>query len=241
MRIGIVAERRIKTLNPFERYKKEWINSEKNPFELIIATIPYSIAGLDKTSPKRVKKAVFKAAKMLKASGADKILFSTFLSEYSDISTDSKNLALSGIIPDCIRTVAPKCGIFPPDCKICIRADKMDRITEYLATELCYDTKKLVLCISDNHGATDFQERFFNETGSLAEISCKVPPDAEILIDLTDSTVRIGRDILIDGVELDLDMGGCSVNFLDVAACIGKDYTAKKISSYIMGKKKLTL
>lgn len=241
MRIGIIAERRIKPKNLFKRYCTETVNSTKNPFELIIARIPYSVERLSRISPKRVEKAVLKAGQILKDSGIDKIIFSSLLREYSDIQTAGNAQVFTRIIPDCIRNVAPKCGINPPDCKICIRADKMDRITEYLATELCYDTRKLILCVSDNGDASGFRERFFDETGAFAEISCGDRTDADILIDLTVPSVRIGRDILIDGIELDLDMGGCDVNFFDVATYIGETCTSKKISSYIMGKKKLTL
>ncbi len=241
MRIGIIAERRIKPKSLFERYCTETINSAKNPFELIISRIPYSAERLAEVSPKRIKKAVLKAEQVLKDSGIDKIIFSSLLREYSDIKTDNSSQVFSYIIPDCIRNIAPKCGIYPPDCRICIRADKMDRITEYLAAELCYDTKKLILCVPDKGDASGFRERFFDETGAFAEISCDDNSDADILVDLTVPAVRIGRDILIDGIELDLDMGGCDVNFFEVAIYIGEAYTSKKISSYIMGKKKLTL
>lgn len=241
MRIGIISERRIKTRNPFKRYSRETIVSAKNPFELIIAGIPYSAEKLSGISPKRIKKAVLKAEEILRNSGADKIITTASLKEYTSITFDSKKQIFSAVIPGCIRNIAPKCGIYPPDCRICIRADKMDRITEYLATELCYDTKKVLLYIADKSDVADFQERFFDETGALAEIVCDDSPKADILVDLTVPSVRIGRDILIDGIELDLDMGGCDVNFLDIATYIGEEYTLKKISSYFMGKKKLTL
>lgn len=241
MRIGIIAERRIKPQSPFERYQREIIYNEKNPFELIIVRIPYTAERLDKTSPQRIKKAVLKAEEILKNSGADNIISTLLLKEYSGNTNSSGNQAFGAIIPHCIRNVAPRCGIFPPDCKICIRARKMDRITECLATELCYDTKKLIICTPDSHVAASFQQRFYTETGSFAEITEECKADAEILVDLMQPSLRIGRDILIDGIQLDLDMGGSDVDFLEVAACIGEYNTLKKISAYMMGKKKLTL
>lgn len=241
MRIGIIAERRIKSQNPFERYQRDIIHSEKNPFELVIARIPYSVERLDRTSPKRLKRAVLKAEEILKISGADKIFFSALLKDFSVPSPDSRIQAFSAIIPNCIRNIAPKCGIHLPNCKICIKADKTDRITEYLAAELCYDAKKLILCVPDKDNAAGFRERFFHETGAFPEITDTTSADAEIFVDLSVPAVRIGRDIMIDGIELDLDLGGCDVDFLEIASYIGEVYTAKKISSYIMGKKKLTL
>lgn len=241
MRIGIISELTIKPRNPFERYQREFIYSEKNPFELIIVRLPYSAERLAKISPKRIKQSVFKAEEILKTLGADKIIYSELLKEYSDIVNNNRNQAFSSIIPHCIRSIAPKCGIYPPDCRICIRTNKMDRITEYLAREMCYDTKKLILCFPENCNVTDFQEQFYNETGFFAEITYSSTADAEILVDLINPSVRIGRDILIDGAELDLELGGCNVDFLEVAACINSLDISKKISSYIMGKKKLTL
>ena len=241
MRIGIIAERRIKPQNPFERYQREIIYNEKNPFELIIARIPYSAERLDKISPRRIKRAVLKAEEILKNSEADKIITTPLLKEYSGTAKDHGNQIFFRIIPHCIRSIAPRCGISLPDCKICIRACKMDRITEYLAAELCYDTNRLIICTPDSLGAAGFQQRFYDETGFFAEITDECRANAEILIDLMQPSIRIGRDILIDGIQLDLDMGGCDVDFLEVGACIGEFDTLKKISAYMMGKKKLTL
>lgn len=241
MQIGIISECKIKPRNPFKRYLRELILSQKNPFELIIAKIPYTADDIDKISPRRIKKAVLKAEKLLKKSGADKIIFTHSLKEYSKVSTDSVNQIFYALIPLCVRSIAPKCNIFPPDCRICIKTAEMDRITERLATELCYDTKKLIIYTSDSHNAAEFQESFYNETGFFSEITDKYTADAEIVIDLNQPSVRIGRDILIDGVQLDFDAGSCDVNFLDIAVCINSFNPADKISAWIMGKKKLTL
>jgi len=241
VRIGIVSERRIKSQNPFKRYQREQICNKKNPFELIILRIPYTAEELDKISSKRIKRAVFKAEKILKANGTDKIIFTALLRKYSDTLNDPGNQIFFTLIPHCIRSVAPKCSIFPPDCRICIKTTEMDRITEHLATELCYDTNRLIICTPDRQNAASFQERFYDETGFLAEITDKCLADAEIVIDLNQPSVRIGRDVRIDSVQFDFDLGGCDVNFLEVAACIAGIDALKKISAYMMGKKKLTL
>ncbi len=241
MRIGIIAERRIKPSNFFERYHREIIDNTKNPFELIIARIPYTAEKLDKISPRRVKKAILMAEGILNVSGADKIIVTSMLKKYSDIADIDRNQAFFDIVPHCIRSISPKCGIYPPDCRICIKAVKMDRIIEYLVAELCYDTKKLIISIADMNTAKSFQERFYAETGFLTEITHDHTTDTEILVDLINPSVRIGRDILIDSVHLDIYTGDCDVDSLEIAACIGKLETSKKISAYMMGKKKLTL
>ncbi len=241
MQIGIISECRIKPRNPFKRYRRELIFSEKNPFELIIVRIPYTINEIDKISPRRIERAALKAEKILKKSGADKIIFSNLLRKYSGVATDSINQIFYTLIPHCIRSIAPKCNIFSPDCRICIKTAEMDRITERLATELCYDTKKLIICTPDSHDAESFQEWFYDETGFFAEITGKYTADAEIMIDLYQPSVRIGRDVLIDGIRFDFDMNGCDVNFLEVAACIDGFTPSDKISAWMMGKKKLTL
>ncbi len=241
MQIGIISECGIKPRNPFKRYRRELISSEKNPFELIIVRIPYTTREINKTSPRRIKRAVLRAEKILKKSGADKIVFTHLLNNYSDDLTDSTNKIFYTLIPHCIRSLAPKCKISPPDCKICIKTAEMDRITERLATELCYDTKKLIICTPESHHAESFQEWFYDETGFFAEITDKYTADAEIMINLNQPSVRIGRDILIDGIFFDFDVSGCDVNFLDIAICINDFNPTDKISAWMMGKKKLTL
>ncbi len=241
MRIGIIAERRIKPQNLLERYQREIISNKKNPFDLIIISIPYTAEDLDKIPLRRIKRAVLKAEKILKNLKADKIIFAALLKEYLGVLNNPGNQIFFTLIPQCIRCIAPKCRIFPPNCRICIRASKMDRIIEYLATELCYDTNRLIICTPDIHYTASFQERFYNETGFLAEITDECTADAEILIDLTHPSVRIGRDILIDGVQFDFDLGGCDVDFLEIASYIEGFDASKNISAYMMGKKKLTL
>ncbi|MBO5955174.1 MAG: hypothetical protein J6Q10_00060, partial [Clostridia bacterium] len=64
---------------------------------------------------------------------------------------------------------------------------------------------------------------------------------ADILIDTKTPSVRIGRDLVINGAELDFEMNGICVDSMEVAACLGGFDPSMKVKAFLSNKKKLTL
>lgn len=248
IRIGIVSERpRKKERLFFERYQRAVIINDKNPFELVAVRIPYSSEQLEGISEQRLCKSVSKARNLLKNLGAEKILVSDGLKEYFDseqlsVKKSQRDEMFLLTVPRCIRQFSQKCGLMLPVHKICIRANKMDRITEYLLRELCFDARALILCTDDPKSALAICERLFDDFGLAVQVvESFAEADADILIDTAAPSVRIGRDLIVDGAELDFELDGICVDFLEVAVCLKGFDPSMRVKAFLSNKKKLTL
>ena len=66
VRIGIISERPTKKERVFlERYKREVIKNDKNPFEMVAVRVPYSGKQIQRLPNKWVIKSISKAKKIL--------------------------------------------------------------------------------------------------------------------------------------------------------------------------------
>ncbi|MBQ9756970.1 MAG: hypothetical protein IJW15_00950 [Clostridia bacterium] len=245
-RIGIVDLRQKKCrMRIFRRYQKEMVNAPQNPFEIVAIRLPYDKTQFDRLKQKKKQKVFEKAKKKLAAEEIYEIIFSKGLKEHCD--EKSLNLArrkqiFLNMVPGCIKWISRKYGIKLPVDEICIKNTQMDRINGYFLNEICYDAVKIRLCTEDIENAKDVCERFYDETGLFVKVAKSPEPgDADILIDADGPFVKIGTDLMIDGVELDISLGGYDVDCLDIAACVKNVDFRKRILSYFSGKKKLTL
>ena len=248
VRIGIISERPTKKERVFlERYKREVIKNDKNPFEMVAVRVPYSGKQIQRRPSKRVIKSISKAKKILEKLGIEKILFSELIKEHVDLSEFSvkesqKDEKFLLTVPLCIRRFSTRCGFVLPAEKICIRASKMDRITEYLLRELCFDARTIVLCVENPKGADMVCEKLFDDFGLMVQLAENFSEAyADILIDTKTPSVRIGRDLVIDGAELDFEMNGICVDSMEVAACLSGFDPSMKVKAFFSNKKKLTL
>jgi len=242
-RIGVVSER--KTNEPksfFERHKRKVTFCSNPIFELVITEIPYTEESLGQTSQNRLKKTVMRAEKVLEDYAVDCIVMSRLLKECigNENTTDEQKKLFISLLPECIRKFAMPCGIKLPINKICIRDSNPGRITEYLVRELRFDAKGFLICTENAPAAGVLAERFFEESGLAMSISaseCR----ADIVVDVDAAKVRIGRDLIVDGIEFDFDTGGYEIESLEIASLLDCERERLKISSYLSGKKKLTL
>ncbi len=240
MRLGIIDQRLKRgSCCFFEKIEREKIESGNNPFELIVARIPE----LENKTPERKRKYRAKAEKILKKENVDRIILSKPVKEACGISgSDERNRLFIEFVPNCIRRLAKSCGLKILESKVCIRDNNPGRITEYLLRELCFDTKRIEICSENRKQTEKIRDVFYEDTGLLITISENPEKsDAEIEIDVQKPSVRIGRDMVVDGIEFGFDLGGCDVDSLEVAATLKNVSVADRISSYLLGKKKLTL
>ena len=244
MLIGIISEHtdeKKSIFNIFKRkYKVEKIDACGLPCELVAVRIRCH----SKEKSVQICREIEAAAIKLRESGAKRIVLSEYLKKYksglSKIFSEGSS-EFYRCFPDCVRVVAKKCGLNLLNTEICIRADKVDRISEYLLHSLCYDTKKLAIFTSDTLGAETLCDRFCEDTGLSVRILPNMDANAEILIDVDKITVKFGNSILVDGIEFDFEIEEYSVDILDIMACLkGFDWVSR-IKSYKDRKNRLTL
>lgn len=242
VRIGVLDLHRKKCPLWFLRkYKKEFIISPENPFEVVGIRIPFSLGQFEKLNNKTQKKLVAKAKKKLTKENVTEIIFSKEMKKYcaSDgIFEEKRKQIFLSMIPGFIRSLAGKCGIKLPVDEICIKNERMDRINGYFLDEICYDAAKIRICTENTEKAKHICERFYDDTGlSVRVTKFSETSDADIFIDADIIQLRIGTDILIVGNEFELSLGDYLVDCLDVATCVRNVDFRKRILSYFSGKK----
>ena len=243
--IGLITERLTKERKCiFEGCRKKVIYSDKNPFQLIAAEIPLGKEQVTSMKDRVLTRHVKKAEKLLKENGVETIVLSDKIKSsivswgrFEDNSQQKKDIFLHAV-PHAVRRFAPLCGINLMESKVCIRDSKMDRISEYLMRELCYDTKSLVICTQNKKGGVDLSERFCDETGMPVKICRDISRGTvDVFIDVDNSFVRIGRDMLIDSIKLDFDLGGYEADSLEIASYIKDFNPVDKVTEYFSNKK----
>lgn len=256
MLVGIVSEctdgvRTRKHRRFFKHYTVKHFENSDLAVELLAVSMPYTVPEFEKLKPERKRKVIERAVLRLCEYGVRNIVFSSALAGYRE---SSKKIAgvklLDGsdifyrFVPDMIRKAAKKCGLRLIDARIGIAALKMDRITEYLIRELCFDSKRMTLYTDATDSDSDFFEKMFDETGFAPELkglnACD-PRHGDIFIDTDRHAVRVGRDMVIDSLELELDIGGYRIDTLDVAACLGTRKISCLCLKYKSGRFVLTL
>lgn len=243
--IGLVTERLTKERKCiFEGCRKKVIYSDKNPFQLIVAEIPFDSERVASMKDKVLMRRVKKAEKLLKENGVEDIVLSdnikSSLVDWEEFENNSqwKRDIFLHTVPHAVRWFAPLCGIDLMDAMVCIRDSKMDRISEYLMRELCYDTKSLVICTQNEKGGAALSEQFCDETGMPIKICKNISYGAvDVLIDVDNSFVRIGRDMLVDSIKLDFDLGGYEADSLEIASYIKDFNPVDRVTEYFSNKK----
>jgi hypothetical protein len=233
MTIGLITESRSYTgknlfKKYFRRWKKEYIPGNKIIPDIEAVVIPYTRKKLLSMDDKKLEKVLDRAEKKAAKYKVNAVIYSEFLTEIcKGKSHIKKEIYQAGemlfikLIPDCIRVTAKKCGINLLNSCICIKCSKMERIIEYLMRNLCFDTKKLVLAISDTKDAADACDRFFEETGLSVEISEDMFPKADIVIDVERAEVEIVNNLFIRDIDLSLDLMGYKARDIDIAVYAG--------------------
>lgn len=252
MRIGLVSERvdcdkRSVREIVGRRMKTETITIGDGLCDITAVSLPYTWHQLERLKMRKADAAVGRALDRLERLGIKKIVFSSRLKAYMPKDAgkfpDGRSV-FHLFVPMCVRTLSQRCGIIPHRASLGIRETNSGRISEYLMNELCCDVKSITLYTEKIDQARDMCDRFFDETGLPALVaadSLQCERGEDIFIDVDNATVRIGRDVVVDGVELNFDLKEYSADSLDIAACIRDKETMKMVQAYKCGKNKLTL
>lgn len=229
MKIGLITEPKAYTGKIFFKRIlgagiREEIKNSDNPFEAVVQVLPFSKKKLMGMSPVKLKKRIKREQQRLYRCGIEKIVYSVFIKELcrdknvlmADITSNGDKVFLS-LVPRCIRETAKKCGINLISSSICIRDIKMDRISEYLMQELCFDTKNLAISTQNIHRARMICDRFYEETGLLVDVSESFEKLANICIDVDLAEVSVGNDLIIRNVDFGFDLCGYDAQHMDFA------------------------
>ena len=247
MRIGLVSERRRKRGGLFEVFDRRLAAEEFETGDgfctVEAVSLPQTAERLGNMKPQKAAAAVLRAADMLRRRGIEKIVFSEETAKYTKEKRSGGREIFYRFVPECVKTVAPRCGICLHRASVGIADGDSGRISEYLIRGLYRDVRGIRLYTQSGARAEELCARVLDETGMPAAYTLGQGGirREDIFIDAENSTVRIGRDIVVDGIELDLDLRGYSADTLDVAACVNDDRMLKMVKAYICGKNKLTL
>ncbi|MBR5614514.1 MAG: hypothetical protein IKW64_04345 [Clostridia bacterium] len=233
MLIHIVTEAKEKNKAPlfsrlFKRITTEELRVSSNPFDALVHVLPYSEKQLEQMDTRRLLRLVKKVCLKLERHNANRIVASKplkaiFLNKqinFKNIDDEQVRRTFFKLVPEGIRRTARMCNINLLDAAICISDTKMDRISEYLIRELCYDIKKLTLCTNNTAAARAFCEDFFEETGFSVSVCATPVRSPDILIDVDDYNVCVGKDLFFADFDLGYDFNGYRISHADAAACI---------------------
>lgn len=249
IRIGLISEHPTRPEKRFfGEYTKELILSNKNPFELLTVTVPYSETQLGKLKTSRKNRVINKAKTILEKNGVEKIFFSPSVrcAVNGEDDATAADFAKHILFPKwayvCVRLLSKRYGIDPLRAKICIRHCRMDRISEQFVSQLCFDTKILAVCTNDYSGAQALRDKFLDETGMAVRIAdYDAWRDFDIVIDVDGALVRIGRDLVVDGAVVGFELGGFEADLTEITAYVAQFVTFDRNLSFFSDKKKLTL
>lgn len=229
--------------------KYEIYANEANPFEMGVLCLPYTEKQLVKLRPLRLEMVIDNATRQLKVRGAERIVLSeplynacrsAGLAAYEPQRTERRRVFFE-LVPELVRKAADDCGLNTLEALICINDLKMGGVGERLIRALCYDTKRLVLCTQMRMKAERFCEEFYDDTGLSVSVSDRYVNKTDILIDIDNDLLRIGKDLYVVGADFGFDFGDYRVNPLDAVACSPPTKTERVTCVYNYSKKTLTL
>ncbi len=244
MVIGVVTEAKDKNIlqRIFKVLTKRKFETEENPFKLVAVCVPYSSRELEKMDLRRVLRLFQKAVKKARKAGAERIVLSRSVmrltreiqAELSDVSLNAGKLLFLGLAPECIRKTAVETGEKLIYQSVCISDFEMDRISEYLVRELCYDTKRMTIVTQNVERAESFCEMFFEESGLLVEVRKDLPKRTGIFINVDYGFIRFGNDLYIRDIDFGYKLFELDVKSVDLAACLRENITRefKGVYSY---------
>ncbi len=233
MTIGLVTEPKSYTRKHFfckilKLRLSEKVENTDNPFILYAEILPFSSRDFERLSPKRLKNIIYKKIRLFKKNGITKLILSDYIFKLCnakgiDMSSfangDGRGLFLS-LLPLCLRQTAKKAGIDLFLANVCIRDSKLDRISEYLIRQLCFDTKKLYLCTQNLKPAHKFCESFCDETGLWIDVIDKIGFHCDVMLDVDNYRLRIGNDLSVCDARFGFNFCGYNVCHTDVAALL---------------------
>lgn len=255
MKIGILSE--CQRQNDSGRRTSFWkkplwgvevIDECKNGFCLTAVQLPYTLEQLGAVSEKKRQAAIRRGCDILLSYGVNRAVYTAGLKQiYTPADAENIQILQSGelfyrLLPDLVRRLAKKCQVSRLSARLGISDAGLGRITQRLMNELCYDARYIQLYTSNLAQGEELSAMFSDEFGIPVTVS---QPESfhrcDILIDLDNRRVRVGRDLVVDGLELDFEVGGYEVDTMEIGNGLDIPIGADRIRYCLSGKKKLTL
>lgn len=255
LNIGILSEcqrqneterRKFFKRKPF--YGVEVIDEEKNGFCLVAVQLPYTLAQLENISEKKRLAAMCRASDILLSHGVNRAVYTVGIKQFFDSAAAQGLRIVQGgdlfyyFIPDIVRRLSEKCCMNKLSTRLGISDAGLGRISRRLMRELCYDARYIQLYTSDIEQGEALSALFSDEFGMPVTVSQSGNLNkCDILIDLDNRRIRVGRDLVVDGLELDFAVGGYEVDTMEIGNCLDVPLPVDKIRYCLSGKKRLTL
>ncbi len=233
MTIGILTQPKSYTRKYlFKRLLKlctyELISDDANPFDIYAEILPYQNKNLEKMTAFQLEKLINKSLISLKNRGIANVILSKYLYGLCQAKGVSTCAFANGIgkkiflklMPLCVRQITKKSGINLFTSNICISDSKMDRISEYLMRELCFDTKKLYLCTQNLKSANAFCESFYDETGLWINVCDRLSFYCDVILDVDNCQIKVGHDLFVRNADFGYNFYGYDICQTDTAAFI---------------------
>ncbi len=240
MKIGIVTEPPNYTGKTFWRRilnipRRKEIKNNHNPFELIVLEIPIPLNSILELKPRKLERKLTNYRQSLLKKGIDRVIFSKFIKEvckeknifFEDIYNKLQNEYFLRVSPLCIRDTAKQCSIDLMRESVCIRSAKLDRISEYLMQQLCFDTNNIFLSTQNIKEANALCEQLYDETGLLIKVLEYPKEYGRICIDTDTAEISFDKNLHIRELDLGFDLGGYEASQTEIAAFL-KDFAVQK-------------
>ena len=249
LRIGLISEHRTKPRRfLWGKYTTDILKYSQNPFELVVVTVPFSECMFEKLKKKKKGRIVERAQRCLERNGVDRIVLSTFMKTQM---TDSmltkkcdcqKRRLFSEWAYPCVKRMSAKCGINLMNAGICIRKARWGTDCEGIFEKLQYDTRRLAFCTRELQKGRMVCEKVSEDTGMpIKVVEYEAATEFDVVVDMDECWVRIGRDLIIDGAALEYNLGDFSADMTDISGVMCDFVTFEGKILLFSGKKKLTL
>ncbi|MEG1442285.1 MAG: hypothetical protein RSC29_06440 [Oscillospiraceae bacterium] len=246
MKIGIISECQTHDkgiLNSL--FKRIKVNDENDEKINMIAVIPYTKDEFFKLKSGKKLRIVNMAEKALKLRGIEKVLYTKSIKIGLSIE-NSDNVSRFNLF-DATWYAIKKCKITSENTVLKIVDKDLDLVDIKGLERFCMQVKTIDIYTENLYKATQISEQIADEYGLYINVyeyetyEKSKKKATEILIDVENNLVRIGRDFVINGAEYELGLNEYDIDESDVAQFLGEDIKKYRVKGYLSGKNKLTI
>lgn len=228
------------------------IKFKKNNENILCFILPYEIEELKKLTKRRNTKLLKKLIKLIDFQKVThlilekdiKVFFQQFEKQVK-AKIVKGNKIFCNLIPDIIRRIVTRGNLSVLNLRLGISDSILSNTTEYVIRSLHFITKGFVIYTNNIQKSKILEDKIFKELGlplEIKPIDKKVWHGSDILIDIDEFKIIIGKDFIIDGVLIsDLEIPSFNIDSLDLAAYLNLSSELIKIKELTRGSKTLPI
>lgn len=251
MKLGILSERQTtKRCRIWQRGKGELQQLSSDRVDGSVWYLPYNAEELHMLARRRAEKRVTAAIRQLRRQGAERVVGTVSLLEALPWIRDLPEVTCGprgiprALLPEAARYALRRFGI-SGQCSILHLCDRnLETVSLKTLQALCMEAKTIFLYTDRMDEADVICEELMDGYGVYPEVRpyrAPAPARADMLLDADRGVIRVGRDFVLDGVALDVDLAGIEVADADVTACLREEILKYPIKNFCSGKNKLTI